>query len=97
MDLVTASSFTFSWNDPPGVKDRFQVHFEPIADENNPAPALGSLPAESFHDATGGLTSVTVTDLEAAQEYRITVTTWSNNQYSYGTTVIATTSMFKNV
>ncbi|XP_072046137.1 tyrosine-protein phosphatase 10D-like isoform X2 [Amphiura filiformis] len=94
VDLVTASSFVFSWDDAYGIKDQYQVFFEPIADENNPAPALGSLPAETFHPATGGLTSVEVTDLEPAQEYRISVVTWSNNQFSYKTSVIATTRPF---
>ncbi|XP_072046564.1 tyrosine-protein phosphatase 10D-like [Amphiura filiformis] len=94
VDLVTASSFVFSWDDAYGIKDQYQVFFEPIADENNPAPAMGSLPSETFHPATGGLTSVEVTDLEPAQEYRIAVVTWSNNESSSRTSVIATTRPF---
>ena len=70
-----------------------QVLFEPIADVNNPAPALGNLPRETIYEATGGRRTVDVSDLEPAQEYRITVVTWSNDQLSEGTTVIATTSM----
>ncbi|XP_072046563.1 uncharacterized protein [Amphiura filiformis] len=94
VDLVTASSFVFSWDDAAGIKDQYQVFFEPIADENNPTPALGSLPAETFHPAMGGFISVEVTDLEAAQEYHISVVTRSNNEFSYKTSVIATTRPF---
>ncbi|XP_072042815.1 receptor-type tyrosine-protein phosphatase beta-like [Amphiura filiformis] len=94
VDLVTASSFVFSWNDAPGIKEQYQVFFELIAGENNPVLAMGSLPSETFHSATGGVTSVEVTDLEAAQEYRISVVTWSNNQSSSRTSVIATTRPF---
>ena len=93
VDLVTASSFHFSWDDADGIKDSYQVLFEPIADANNPAPALGSLPSETIYPATGGPTSVEVTGLEAGQEYKITVVTWSNDEYSFGTSVVATTSM----